>query len=81
MVQRFKKGLYTICLVKADENGEPYTWTVNTSFVERKKKVVHFRNSEAKYEVNVETRKVNVKPFNGKEWECGLANIVQGWTW
>ena len=77
MVKRFSKGKpYSLMLVKADENGDPFTFTVNVSFKERTKDgSLVFRSMGEGYSYIV-------RPDKSVYFTYGYshcANIVQGW--
>lgn len=53
MVKRFYKGKqYSLMLVRHDENGDPYTWTVNVTFKERVNGDLLFKAFEFSYLVH-----------------------------
>lgn len=82
MVQRFfKKKPYSLLLVKADENGDPLTWTVNVTFKERIADgglVFSSMESGTTYTVYKDR---SVYYIDGCTKRCECANIVQGWQW
>lgn len=83
MVQRFfKKKPYSLLLGKADENGEPITWTVNVTFKERTKEgslVFRSMGDDVTYIVHKDH---SVYYTDGEsDNRCQCANIVHGWQW
>ena len=50
MIKRFFKGKpYSLMLARQDENGDPYTWTVNVTFKERLNDNLLFNGTELSY--------------------------------
>ena len=78
MIKRFFKGKpYSLMLVKADENGDPYTWTVNVTFKERVNDNLLFKGIEYSYLVHPDNFVYYTDGYTNNRCHC--ANIVQGW--
>lgn len=78
MVKRFFKGkLYSLMLARQDENGDPYTWTVNVSFKERVKGDLLFKAFEFSYLVHPDKSVYYTNGYSNNR--CYCTNIVQGW--
>lgn len=83
MVQRFfKKKPYSLLLVKADENGDPYTLTVNVSFKERTQEGSLVFRSMCDCITYIVHKDRFVYYTDGEfNKRCECANIVHGWQW
>ena len=81
MVKRFFKGKpYSLMLARPDENGDPYTWTVNAIFKERNvlgSLVFRSMSDSITYVVHKDHSVYYTDGGYNKRCEC--ANIVQGW--
>lgn len=78
MIKRFFKGKpYSLLLARQDENGDPYTWTVNVSFKERVNDNLLFKGIEYSYLVHPDNSVYCTDGYTNNRCHC--ANIVQGW--
>ena len=78
MIKRFFKGKpYSLMLAKADENGDPFTWTVNVSFKERVNDNLLFKGIEYSYLVHPDNSVYYTDGYTNNRCHC--VNIVQGW--
>lgn len=78
MVKRFSKGKpYSLMLARQDENGDPYTWTVNVSFKERVNDNLLFKGIEYSYLVHPNKSVYFTDGYSNNR--CSCVNIVQGW--
>lgn len=78
MVKDFSKGKsYSLMLAKQDENGDPYTWTVNVTFKERLNDNLLFNGTELSYLVHPDNSVYYTDGYSNNRCHC--ANIVQGW--
>ena len=81
MIKRFFKGKpYSLMLARQDENGDPFTWTVNVSFKERTKDgSVVFRSMGDSNSYMVHSDNSVYYTDGCSNNRCHCANIVQGW--
>lgn len=79
MVKRFCKWKpYSLMLARQDENGDPYTWTVNVTFKERtKENNLLFKGNKHSYLVYPDKSVYYTDGYSNNRCHC--ANIVQGW--
>lgn len=78
MVKRFYKGKqYSLMLARHDENGDPFTWTVNVTFKERVKGDLLFKAFEFSYLVHPDKSVYYTNGYSNNRCHC--ANIVHGW--
>lgn len=79
MIKRFFKGKpYSLMLARQDENGDPYTWTVNVTFKSRTQdNDLAFKGTEFSYLVHPDNSVYYTNGYSNNRCHC--ANIVQGW--
>lgn len=78
MIKRFFKGKpYSLMLAKQDENGDPYTWTVNVIFKERVNGHLFFKGTEYSYLVRPDNSVYYTDGYLNNR--CSCVNIVHGW--
>lgn len=79
MIKRFFKGKpYSLMLARQDENGDPYTWTVNVTFKSRTQdNDLAFKGTEFSYLVHPDKSVYYTDGCSNNRCHC--ANIVHGW--
>ena len=73
MVKRFFKGKpYSLMLAKQDENGDPYTWTVNVTFKERVRGDFLFKAFEFSYLVHPDKSVYYTDGYSNNRCHCQI---------